>query len=392
MIRLAILLPLLLAGCSSGSKSEAPQPGQYGSPVAFVTPSDYGGAPNDAVDDTQAIQDAIDSGETVRIDDGLWLVDPVAKLNLPSNTHIVMDPGAVLQASASGASNAFTFWAVDQSNISITGGTIRGVKGGTGLSIGLFVASCSDVRINNVRFQNHQTDGMVVTQSTAGISSQIVVTNCEFSDNARSGVSFVHVDGAQITNSRFHHNGPNSPAAGIDVEPNSGLSAKNVTISDCVSYANHGRGFLIQKGNGAFCKEVTITDSLSFSNGSSGFEFSGVTNGIFSNLNATANGTHGFNFNGQSTDLSFTACHSHGNGSSGMAGSFSNGLALTSCVFNGNAVHGAAVEGDRLRVLGCDLSNNGYYGLWISAGQGVSITATTAVGNTIDQIVNQGTP
>lgn len=215
----------------------------------WVTPEEYGAVGDGVTDDTQAVQDALNSGKNVLIENTyLITADPGVSwhhgLSVPSNT-IIDGHGSIVMAG-----NAYTNYDVlnvyNVSNVIIRNITIVGDRDThTGLSgewgMGIGVGSSDTVRIENVTMKNCWGDGLYIgklSDDPVADNKNIKVVNCTITNNRRNNVSIIHgddilIDGCTITNA----NGV-APQRGIDIEPDSGMSVRGCIITNCFFKSN----------------------------------------------------------------------------------------------------------------------------------------------------------
>ena len=200
------------------------------------------------VDDTAAIQAAVDAGHTTIV--GSCAVNGTLGIRLPGERTI--DASAAVLTMLPGC--------VSKCKIAETVPGARGVRwlGGEligwltpaiGWQIGLRVDSGHDVQVIGATFRNFRTDGLHVggnAQSTNVLISGIVVDVA-----GRNGLSIVNAVGVTVERSVFR--GANfvspGPGAGIDVEPNPGESVDDFTLINSElsgnlvgAYLHMGRG------------------------------------------------------------------------------------------------------------------------------------------------------
>jgi hypothetical protein len=116
--------------------------------------------------------------------------------------------------------------------LEIDGGASTIVKLATaeGDSYGVVLNGCTQVLLRDLNIHHYCTDGLRVDMSgpiTAfKVSRQIHASNCRFNNNARQGMSIIHLRHATFTNCDFSFTGTtgtyggHSPQAGVDIEPN----------------------------------------------------------------------------------------------------------------------------------------------------------------------------
>lgn len=212
-----------------------------------VSVKDFGAVGDGVTDDTAAIQAAIDAaaGKTLYINDGIYIVSPLTAV---SNSTIVFDPAATLQAKAGYGANDRLLNIYAVSNVTIHGNHANIVMNKAEYTTGeqrhgVIIRTSSNVTINDLHVSDTGGDGFYIgSTDSASASTNISLNNC-FSDNARrNGLSIVSGDGVYINGGEYSNTNGTSPEFGIDIEANgSGESLKNINIIG-VRTANNALG------------------------------------------------------------------------------------------------------------------------------------------------------
>jgi polygalacturonase len=227
------------------------------------------GAKGDGItNDTDAIQTAInqvnDTGGTVFVPAGIYMIDGTKSLKLGSNMTLQLDPSAVLQVIATSAS---TYYALSStgSNINIVGGTITGDRKnhlGTGgeWGMGIYLSGTTNVVIENTTVNEMWGDGVYIT----GAAKSTTICGLVADHNRRQGMSVIYASGVIVKNSTFKNTQGTSPQSGIDIEPNANNTVDNVQITDSKFTGNQNNGFMIYGGSGPVTN--VIVDGSDFAN------------------------------------------------------------------------------------------------------------------------------
>jgi len=226
------------------------------------------GAVGDGIrDDTSSLQQAIDAlpgdGGTVHVPAGNYAIDATRNVRLRSRMHLELAPGAVLQAIPNAAERAYVVLIQDASDVEVSGGSIRGERthhlGSTGeWGHGLTVRGASRVSIHDMRISDCWGDGISIGSNPSrpgrevAPSEDVVVSRVTCTNNRRQGLTIGRSRRVQVLDSEFSHTSGTPPAAGIDVEPDSGdppdnTGARDVLILRCRVHDNHGPGIQIFK-------------------------------------------------------------------------------------------------------------------------------------------------
>jgi len=226
------------------------------------------GASGDGIsDDTSALQRAIDAlpgdGGTVHVPAGRYAIDATRNVKLRSRMHLELAPEAVLVAIANDAERAYVVLIQDASDVEVSGGAIQGERerhlGSTGeWGHGLTVRGASRVSIHDMRISDCWGDGISIGSNPSrpgrpvAPSEDVVVSRVTCTGNRRQGLTIGRSRRVQVLDSEFSHTSGTPPAAGIDVEPDSGdppdnTGARDVLILRCRVHDNHGPGIQVFK-------------------------------------------------------------------------------------------------------------------------------------------------
>ena len=239
-----------------------------------VTPQMFGAIGDGEADDTRAIQNAIDSSESVYIPSGTYKVsfkDNIGDMYnpaiiVPSNRHIRMASDAKIICNGVSLKRYSIFKIVDVENVTIEGGEIvgertkhKGVEGEWGM--GIYLLYARNINIKNMTIRNCWGDGIcigTIDNDPERICRNITIDNVICDNNRRQGISVCGIDGFHLTNSKLMNTKGTAPEAGIDFEPNySNILLKNIFVSNLYTFNNTGGGVLIVNNNPC---EITITD------------------------------------------------------------------------------------------------------------------------------------
>jgi polygalacturonase len=247
---------------------------------------DFGATGDGTTDDTSSFQRAIDAlpadGGTVHVAAGTYAIDATRNVRLRSRMHLELAPGAVLAAIPNDAERAYVVLIQDASDVEVSGGSIRGERaqhlGSTGeWGHGLTVRGASRVSIHDMRISDCWGDGISIGSNPSrpgrpvAPSEDVVVARVTCTNNRRQGLTIGRSRRVQVLDSEFSGTAGTPPAAGIDVEPDSGdppdnTGARDVLILRCRVHDNHGPGIQIFKRT----RGVRIEQCELHDNGNSG--------------------------------------------------------------------------------------------------------------------------
>lgn len=311
-----ILLPVLPA-FARGSGAAAGAPGK-----TTINVRDKGARGDGKADDTSAIQAAIDalpaSGGTVVIPAGNYMIDAARAIVLRSNMHLQMDDAAQLTAIPNGLKRYHVIKVWRASHVQITGGRIVGERDGHAgaggeWGYGLNISGSNDVRVTGLHVSDCWGDGIIVGELGHGLGAQVstnVVLDRVFStNNRRQGLTISLVRGLTVTNSTFSNSNGTAPQAGIDMEPQSPLTASDITITGCTISGNRGTGLEMHKHvAGVVIKQCTIEDNAGY-----GVLGVGPSDLTIADNTVTGNGLAGVVMGGKTRDVKITGNTLDGN-------------------------------------------------------------------------------
>lgn len=235
----------------------------------YVDARDYGVLVGSGVDQTANMQKAVDAaalqgkklwvrGEgEILITMNANTVTPASftvltgSVRLPSNTHIVHDPGIIMKAQTNALGDGSIYSVIyPVQNVIIEGGTIRGDRDthtgvtGEGQS-SISVSGGRNVVVRNVTLDKWWGDGSYVSCGPFGeVSENIHYDCCVVTSSGRNGLSVIHCDGGSAVGCVFKGSDRTLPMAGVDVEPNPGQRVTNFDFIACEFIDNVETGFL----------------------------------------------------------------------------------------------------------------------------------------------------
>ena len=206
-------------------------------------------------DDTAAINELLRKAEhsggaydTVYIPDGTYHIntvkDGMGGLILTDNQNLIMSSNAKLVALKNSSANYQVIWAFDRQNVTISGGQIVGDRdthgGGGEWGQGIKISGCTNVYISDVEVSKCWGDGIYIGfyDGPNKASSGVIIENCNLHHNRRNNLSITDASNVTVRNSQFNYANGTDPQYGIDIEPNSGRTCSNVTISGCTFRGN----------------------------------------------------------------------------------------------------------------------------------------------------------
>lgn len=235
-------------------------PGARARGNARIDVRDHGARGDGASDDTSAFQRAIDAlpadGGTVLVPAGAYVIDPTRNVRLRSRMHLSMAGEARLVAKANRAPRAYVLLAQQVEDVEISGGRIVGDRdahlGNTGeWGHGIRIRGCSRVTVRDIRISRCWGDGIsaggiLFKDGSSNPGRDLLLVDVACTGNRRQGLTIGSYRGVRVRGCEFSGTGGTPPAAGIDVEPDTGTTA-GVVIEDCMIHGNRGPGVQLYK-------------------------------------------------------------------------------------------------------------------------------------------------
>jgi polygalacturonase len=245
----ALLLTSPAQAGSSAPKACEPPPDS----TLVVNVRDQGAKGDGRTDDTAAIQAAIDAagdtGGTVVVPDGTYLVDAAGhqRLRLKSRMTLKLENGATLKAIPTAEEKYAVLTVAGVSDVWVVGGTLEGERDrhkgksgewGYGLRIN---KDAKHITVSGLTAKKMWGDGFNV----AG-AEDVRLCGVTADSNRRQGLSIIAVDGLLVLKSTFANTHGTRPGAGIDFEPDQeSQEIANVRIENSKFFNNQGGGVLV---------------------------------------------------------------------------------------------------------------------------------------------------
>ncbi|WP_084244400.1 S-layer homology domain-containing protein [Planomicrobium okeanokoites] len=221
----------------------------------------YGVTLDDLVDDTKAIQEAIDyqneiGGGEIFFPKGVYLVDAISSIVVKDNITLNFEKGAILKTIPNSAENYQVIRISNVKNVQVIGNVeIIGERdqhlGTTGeWGMGISIRGSNNVLIENVIINNMWGDGIYIgSTSIQNYSENIKVINPILNNNRRQGISVISVKNLEINSAKITNTNGTPPQCGIDIEPNNSMEfLENVKIINLSTNNNKSLGLKIYLG------------------------------------------------------------------------------------------------------------------------------------------------
>jgi parallel beta-helix repeat protein len=237
----------------------------------IITMSKY--ADGDGTDETTAIQQAItDSvGKTL-----IWTKQQgthyeTLPLTIPSNTHIIFEPGTLVKAKTGYGLNDQLLNITSASNVIIEGNyaTLQMLKAEYTEGEqrhGIFIIGSENVKIEDLIVKDTGGDAFLIGAdewTNFVVSKNIKLIGCTGDNSRRNGISVVGAEDVLIDNCTVINTIGTEPQAGIDIEPNNATySNKNVEVKNC-TLKDNVLGILVYNNS----YDVVVCDNKLYNSG-----------------------------------------------------------------------------------------------------------------------------
>jgi hypothetical protein len=199
-------------------------------------------------DDTTTFRALLGTGDrTIHISAGVYVT---GKLDIPSNTVLLLDSGVTIEDSGQlGPEDRLIN--IDGSNVYIRGMgariiSNRGFYAGGEQRHGVFIYGASNVVIDGLESSNNSGDGFYIGGPQSKPSQNIVLADCLASNNRRQGLSITSASNVKVVDCQFENTNGTAPQFGIDLEPNFPTDfLSNILLLRPFTRANVGGGIQI---------------------------------------------------------------------------------------------------------------------------------------------------
>ena len=235
-----------------------------------INVKDKGARGNGSHNDTAAIQAAIDalpdSGGTVYVPAGRYMINAEKALRLRSHTRLKLDVDAELKVIPNDASRYHLIKVWHANNVEIVGGKLTGdrarhqsTRGEWGY--GINIQGARNVFVHNVKLSEFWGDGMWIGAMGWGRemtrSNGVTINNVVSAHNRRQGLSIGPAQHVYVVNSTFKDTRGTLPQAGLDIEPQDQGSANAIRLENNTFSGNRGNGIELH----ANISDITIRNN-----------------------------------------------------------------------------------------------------------------------------------
>lgn len=275
---------------------------------------DFGAVGDGRRDDTPAFQAAVDalpeSGGTVRVPAGNYLINPLRSVRLRSRMHLAMDADTRLVAMSNAAPRAYVLLLQQVQDVEVSGGRILGDRerhlGSAGeWGHGVMVRGSSGIRLHDLHISRCWGDGISVggLSGIAGLaplpSRDVVIRDVTCQGNRRQGLTIGRSRHVQVLGCSFLDTGGVLPGCGIDIEPDPGGDARDILIQDCLAQSNQGAGIQLYER----VRDVTIRRCRILDNRGDGILLRAAQGGVIEGNEIRGNGLRGIAVRATSRDF-----------------------------------------------------------------------------------------
>jgi len=207
-----------------------------------VESNDFGLVGDGVTDNTDTFVNLLGTGNrTVHITEGDYVT---GKLNIPSRTILILDPGTIIRDSGNLGINERLLNIVRVQDVRIEGMGAKIIANRTDYTSGeqrhgVFIFRANRVVITGVNSSSHGGDGFYIGDT----ASDVVLQGVLASDNRRQGLSITSASRVRVLDSDFTNTNGTAPEAGIDIEPNNAKDPLNdIVILRPFTAGNQGGG------------------------------------------------------------------------------------------------------------------------------------------------------
>lgn len=235
----------------------------------YIDASSDGLVGDGKTDNTATLQGLLGNGNrTIHIPAGDYLT---GKLEIPSNTALLLDNGVIFQDSGHlGPGDRLINIEGENVYISGYGAEVLGDRDAYPPGEqrhGIFINGANNVVIYGLQSSNNAGDGFYIGGEPGQPSQNIVLDDCLASNNRRQGLSIVSARNVYVVNCEFEHTQGTAPQRGIDLEPDYPTQLlDNIEILQPFTLANEGGGisiFLQNLNANSYPIDIEILDHLS---------------------------------------------------------------------------------------------------------------------------------
>jgi polygalacturonase len=222
---------------------------------AVVNVRNFGAMGNGSMNDTKAIQAAIDAlpstGGTIIVPNGTYMINALEGVSLRSHTRLSLASGAALKAIGNNAERSWIVKVWNVNNVEIVGGGIIGERyshhGSTGeWGYGINISSSDKVYVHDITIQDCWGDGLLIGALGSGkgmvLATNVTLNRVKSKNNRRQGMSITPANRVYVVNSSFTGTNGTAPQSGIDIEPRSQGWASQVRLENTTLSDNNGNG------------------------------------------------------------------------------------------------------------------------------------------------------
>ncbi|WP_160805272.1 glycosyl hydrolase family 28-related protein [Virgibacillus halodenitrificans] len=261
ILSLLILCIIILIKSTNHNEENLDSTVQVGNSTNQINVETFNAVGNDDTDDTEFIQNAIDSlfpeGGNVYFPKGTYLVDAVKSINLRDNITLNFEEGAVIKVKPNDRESYVIFKIHNISHVSIKGNLkMVGERdehiGNSGeWGFGISIRGSENILVEDVRIENMWGDAIYIGGTEVqNYSENVVISNTKLNNNRRQGISVISAINLTILNPVITNTRGTSPSAGIDLEPNTQTEKmKDISIINMKSFNNKGGGIVISLKN-----------------------------------------------------------------------------------------------------------------------------------------------
>jgi hypothetical protein len=348
-----------------------------------VSVKDFGAVGDGVTDDTAAIQAAVNAANAIYFPPGEYIT---SLIELSSRTDISLFGGGIgvttLKMKANIEETIIKLGAgskrISIKNMTLDGNRTNQTPTGDGINYGILLGG-EQIILENLYIKDCATDGIIL--NSALINGNYSISNVNVTNSRRNGFSIVQGVNCTVVSSSFNNTTGTAPQAGLDIEPSTVQTVRNIKFIACDFDGNAGDGVTagLLVSLSSTMEDIQFISCKSRNNSGRGFRVLkyDISNIIFSGCNTTTNGKAGYLTDAES--VSFNSCNSFDNDSSaadnaGFVLGANNGMIIGCISQNKNTTnqsYGISITGlaTNCNVIGNDLNANNV-GAIIGSGSG----------------------
>jgi hypothetical protein len=242
----------------------------------------FGAQPDDDVDDTAAIQSAVDAlkpGQTLSFPAGVYRIRSDQGVRLKDDIRLRLGDAVLVGANVRGTRGRL-FEIQGSRNVVISGGTLVGSRvGAPEWGVGILASDAENLLIEGVTLREFFFDGILLTGNRG--CRHVTVRRCLSENNRRTGLAIPSAEDVVVEDSIFRGSRGQSPEAGVNCEPGPGARVSKLRFTRSTFAGNAGIGLYIHRALGVGVNDAVV-DSCQVQDNDQGVVVAGVDDVVIS--------------------------------------------------------------------------------------------------------------